>query len=78
MDRARTAPLRGTRSATPHGVPVELCIGREIIDVWLDEQGIHFRQEGAHAPEGVLPWGVAIAMSLLPPGLPRMRPIEAA
>jgi hypothetical protein len=71
MDRAsvRRSEERATRRA---GVPVELCIGREIIDVWLDEQGIHFRQEGAHASEGVLPWGLAIAMSLLPPGLPRM------
>jgi hypothetical protein len=71
MDRAS---VRRSRERVIHraGVPVELCIGREIIDVWLDEQGIHFRQEGAQAPEGVLPWGLAIALSLLPPGLPRM------
>jgi hypothetical protein len=71
MDRA-SVRRSGERATQRASVPVELCIGREVIDVWLDEQGIHFRQEGAHAPEGVLPWGVAIAMSLLPPGLPRM------
>jgi hypothetical protein len=76
MDRAsvRRSEERGFQGA---GAPVELCIGREVIDVWLDEQGIHFRQEGAHAPEGVLPWGIAIAMSLLPPGLPRMPTVTA-
>ena len=76
MDRAS---VRRSAERVTHGsgVPVELCIGREIIDVWLDEQGIHFRQEGAHASEGVLPWGVAIAMSLLPPGLPRMPTVTA-
>jgi hypothetical protein len=76
MDRAsvRRSEVRTAQTAS---VPVELCIGREIIDVWLDEQGIHFRQEGAQAPEGVLPWGVAIAMSLLPPGLPRMPTVTA-
>jgi len=70
MDRASVRRLAA--EAQESGVPVELCIGMEIIDVWLDEHGIHFRQEGAHAIEGLLPWGVAIAMSLLPPGLPRM------
>ena len=75
MDRA-SVRSEG-REAGRAGVPVELCIGREIIDVWLDENGIHFRQEGAHAPEGVLPWGIAIAMSLLPPDLPRMPTVTA-
>jgi hypothetical protein len=76
MDRASVRRC-AERAAHRAGVPVELCIGREIIDVWLDEYGIHFRQEGAHAPEGVLPWGVAIAMSLIPPGLPRMPTVTA-
>jgi hypothetical protein len=71
MDRALVRCSAEPPTQRAH-VPVELCIGREIIDVWLDDQGIHFRQEGASASEGVLPWGVAIAMSLLPPGLPRM------
>ncbi len=47
-------------------VPVELCIGRERIDVWLDHQGIHFRQDETSVAEAVLPWELAIALSLVP------------
>ena len=67
------APMRleAGRAARVTDVPIELRIGAEVIDVWLDEDGIHFRQEGATAG-GVLPWSIAIAMSLVPPHLPRM------
>ncbi|HTO71730.1 MAG TPA: hypothetical protein VMR31_17855 [Myxococcota bacterium] len=52
-------------------------INGEIIGVWLDETGIHFRADGTRT-EGHLPWSVAIAMSLLPPDVPRVGTIEAA
>jgi len=58
-------------------VRVELVINGEIIGVWLDETGIHFRADGTRT-EGHLPWSVAIAMSLLPPDVPRVGTIEAA
>ena len=57
---------------------VELVIGRETIRVWLDDAGIHFRHTDGSRTEGHLPWSVAIAMSLLPPDVPRMGTIEAA
>ncbi len=47
-------------------VPVELRIGPERIEVWLDQRGIHFRQDDGSVREGVLPWELAIAMSLVP------------
>ena len=47
-------------------VPIELHIGSDRIDVWLDHSGIHFRQGDGRVTEGHLPWDVAIAMSLLP------------
>jgi len=65
------------------GVPLDLVIrdkgdgAGETIRVWLDETGIHFHSEGSRA-EGHLPWSVAIAMSLLPPDVPRAGLIEAA
>jgi hypothetical protein len=64
----------------PHrrGVPLELVIGGETIRVWLDETGIHFRHPDGSRTEGHLPWSVAIAMSLLPPDVPRVGTIEAA
>ena len=58
------------------GFPVELRIGAETIDVWVDERGIHFRQEGATCAS-TLPWGQAIAMSLVPRELPRMPTVWA-
>lgn len=45
-------------------VPVELRIGAERIDVWLDDRGIHFRQDDASVSEALLPWDLAIAVSL--------------
>ncbi len=47
-------------------VPVELRIGPERIEVWLDQRGIHFRQEEGSSRESLLPLDVAIAMSLVP------------
>jgi hypothetical protein len=69
------------------GVPLDLVITRdsgsdvvagETIRVWLDETGIHFRHSNGSRTEGHLPWSVAIAMSLLPPDVPRVGTIEAA
>lgn len=50
-------------------VPVELRIGSESVQVFLDHGGIHFRQVGepGRVTEGHLRWEDAIAMSLLPP-----------
>ena len=59
------------------GCSIELQIGQEVIEVWLDETGIHFSQAGAANPGGTLPWGEAIAMSLIPPHLPRMATVKA-
>ena len=50
----------------------------ETIRVWLDETGIHFRHSSGSRTEGHLPWSLAIAMSLLPPDVPRVGTIEAA
>ncbi len=58
---ARMVPL-----ARDERVPVELQIGPERIDVWLDHRGIHFCQEEGSSRESLLPWDVAIAMSLVP------------
>lgn len=58
--------------------PIDLVVGRETIRVWLDDSGIHFRHADGSRTEGHLPWSVALAMSLLPPDLPRMGTIEAA
>ena len=53
------------------GVPIKLFVGQELIDVWLDETGIHFRHPDGTTTEGHLPWTMAIAMSLVPPDHPR-------
>jgi hypothetical protein len=68
-------------------VPLDLVITREghdsdlgveTIRVWLDETGIHFRHAKGSRTEGHLPWSLALAMSLLPPDVPRAGMIEAA
>ena len=58
--RARLVPLG-------HGelVPIELRIGSDRIDVFIDQSGIHFQQKHS-VTRGHLPWDVAIAMSLVP------------
>ncbi len=61
-----------------YGVALELVVGRETIRVWLDDAGIHFRHAEGSRAEGHLLWSVAIAMSLIPPDLPRVGTIEAA
>ena len=68
----------GDGCAHKRGVPLELVVGRETICVWLDDAGIHFRHAEGSSAEGHLPWSVAIAMSLIPPDLPRIGTIEAA
>lgn len=67
------------------GVPLDLVIrdesseaAGETIRVWLDETGIHFRHANGSRTEGHLPWSLALAMSLLPPDVPRVGTIEAA
>jgi hypothetical protein len=67
----------GEQTLEDRGFPLELQIGQEIIDVWVDDTGIHFRQAGARHPGGTLPWGIAIAMSLIEPQLPRMATVAA-
>ena len=47
-------------------LPLELRIGSEIVSIWLDDKGIHFRHPIGGHTEGVLPWDVAMAMSLVP------------
>ena len=57
------------RAGAEHGfesLPLELRIGSEIVRIWLDDKGIHFRHPLGGRTEGVLPWDVAIAMSLVP------------
>ena len=48
-------------------VPVELHLGSQQVDVWIDHEGIHFRQGDENPTVGHLPWELAIAMSLVPP-----------
>jgi hypothetical protein len=56
---------------------LELASG-ETLRVRLDANGIHFRHADGSRTEGHLAWTDAIALSLLPPDLPRTRAIEAA
>ena len=57
-----------TRGSRRDGCPVELWLGAEKIEVWLDAGGIRFRQpkRTGGASEGVLPWDVALALALVP------------
>ncbi len=48
------------------GASLELRIGQEVVDIWFDSQGIHFRHPRGKRTEGLLPWDVAMAMSLVP------------
>ena len=61
------APLPAPR----HSAAVELRIGRETVSIWFDDHGIHFRHAGGEQTEGVLPWDIAMAMSLVPEELRR-------
>jgi hypothetical protein len=60
------------------GVSLKLHVDDEMIDVWLDDSGIHFSHPDGTSTQGHLPWGIAIAMSLIPPQLPRMAEVTAA
>lgn len=65
--------IDGTRQGMVHpaageGVPLELRIGNESVGVWIDDQGIHF-QSARGLSGGLLPWDVALAMALVPPGV---------
>lgn len=60
---------RGHRAAEPEAAEplwLELIIGDQRIEVRLDEAGILFRQPGSALAQGLLPWDMAIAQSLLP------------
>jgi hypothetical protein len=46
--------------------PLQLRIGHELVSIWFDAQGIHFQHPEGRPTEGILPWDVAMAMSLLP------------
>ncbi|MCE2390277.1 MAG: hypothetical protein J4G09_02205 [Proteobacteria bacterium] len=61
----------GRQGGSRGGALIQLQIGQELVEVSFDETGIHFSQDGASHPGGTLPWGVAIAMSLIPANLPR-------
>ena len=63
LGAARPAP-RGSNA-------VELQIGRDVVDIWFDDNGIHFRGHGDRHTEGVLPWDIAMAMSVVPEQLRR-------
>jgi hypothetical protein len=45
---------------------LELQVGDEIIEVRLDDAGIHFCHPWGDASEGYLTWDAALAMSFLP------------
>ncbi len=66
-------PKHLNNNSNTTATPFELRIGTESVDVWLDDRGIHFRQGLGHCAEGMLPWDLAIAMSLVPESL---RPIS--
>ena len=68
------ARQRPTARAPDREAPVwELQVGREIVTIWLDGQGIHFCQPESRKVESVLPWDIAVAMSCIPDAL-RRRP----
>ena len=60
-DRSRLVALGGDEV-----VPLQLQLGPETVEVWLDCDGLHFRQPGQQSAVGHLPWERAIAMSLVP------------
>ncbi len=58
--------------------PLELHIGQVVVNIWFDAYGIYFRQDEEDAAEGVLPWDVAMAMSLMPEPVRRLIHTPAA
>ena len=60
------------------GISLKLWIDHELIDVWLDDTGIHFRHPSGTQTEGHLPWSVAISTSLLPQTMRRAYNAQAA
>jgi len=63
--------IDGTRLGMVHpaageGVPLELQIGDQRVGVWIDAQGIHFQPAANGLAGGLLPWDLALAMSLVP------------
>jgi len=68
----QSAPTR----ALGQGAVLELQIGRETVDIWFDDNGIHFRHAEGTKTEGLLPWDVALAMSLVPEEVRRPLPAQ--
>ena len=66
------------RSEERERIELTLELAGESIRVRLDANGIHFRHADGSRTEGHLSWSHAIALSLLPPDLPRVGAIEAA
>ena len=55
---------------------LELQIGRALVNIWFDADGIHFGPRDGDSAEGLLPWDVAMAMSLIPDSV--RRPINTS
>lgn len=70
IDRA-TSPALLQPACSSDDAALELAVGGEVIEVRVGREGIHFRHARGGAPEGWLPWDVAIASSLLPESLRR-------
>ncbi len=68
---SKAQPQGAPLSAPRHSAAVELRIGLETVSIWFDDNGIHFRHVGGGQTEGVLPWDIAMAMSLVPEELRR-------
>ena len=65
-----------TASTAAGGNQLELQIGRALVNIWFDADGIHFGPRDGHSAEGLLPWDVAMAMSLIPDSV--RRPINTS
>ncbi len=63
---SKAQPQGAPPRALGHSAALELRIGHETVKIWFDDNGIHFRHAEGRQTEGVLPWDVAMAMSLVP------------
>jgi hypothetical protein len=77
-DGNNSPPSRGFMDRNEERIELSLELAGESIRVRLDANGIHFRHANGSLTEGHLSWSHAIALSLLPPDLPRVGAIEAA
>jgi hypothetical protein len=65
MNRKGVHPGEQSGSPPPN-TSFELLIGHEVVSIWFDARGIHFQHPKGGRTEGVLPWDIAMAMSLVP------------